>query len=260
MVSEKSRRAWYLGCSPDDVAQRAVLVGDRGRVLLAAEMLDDATILNEDRGLTTATGTWQGTPVTVSAFGMGAAIATVVLHELISIGVRSVVRLGTALAVGPTRLGDLVVADSALRGEATSGTYVPPGYPAAPDLDLTVALRSRAEHTGRATRLGMIASYDGFYSELFADDTMPGSASVDLEALVERGVVGLDMESSAILAVGRALKARAGVLCLASVDAATHTKLEGADRVKAEQDLLVAGFNALCDEPTQVRSREEETA
>jgi uridine phosphorylase len=246
MNTSEPKRAWYLRCTEADVADRAVLVGDRGRVLLAAEMLDDARMLNEDRGLTTVTGGWNGTPVTVSAFGMGAAIAAVVLHELVSVGVRSAVRLGTALAVGETGLGDLVVADSALRGEGASGTYVPAGYPAAPDLDLTLALRQRSLTTGRDVRVGMIASYDGFYSELFADDTMPGTASVDIERLEALGVVGLDMETSAVLTVGRALGIRAGVLCLASVDGRSHKKLEDGERLEAERDLLMVGFDALC--------------
>jgi len=240
-----THQAWYLGCRKEDVAERGVLVGDRGRVLLATELLDDARILNEDRGLTTATGTWHGTPVTVSAFGMGAAIAAVVLHELAALGMRSVVRLGTALAVGPTKLGDLIVADSALRGEAASGTYVPSGYPAAPDLDLTLALRDAAQRSGRPVTTGMIGSYDGFYSELFADGTMPSSRTVDIPALVGLGLVGLDMESSAVLAIGRALGVRAGTLCLAGVDGRDHSKLNGDDRTQAEQDLLSAGLDAL---------------
>lgn len=246
MADNYTERAWYLRCVAEDVAERGVLVGDRGRVLVAAELLDDARILNEDRGLTTATGTWRGTPVTISAFGMGAAIAAVVLHELTALGMRSVVRLGTALAVGEAELGDLIVADSALRGEATSATYVPKGYPAAPDLDLTLALRDAARRSGRRTTTGMIASYDGFYSELFADATMPSSKSVDVAELVRGGVVGLDMESSAVLAIGRSLGVRSGVLCLASVDGRDHGKIEGTDRIRAEQDLLTAGLDALC--------------
>lgn len=250
MTETAVQRAWYLGCTADEVAERAVLVGDRGRVLLAADLLDDSVILNEERGLTTTTGNWKGTPVTVSAFGMGAAIATVVLHELASIGVRSMIRVGTALSVGPTQLGDLVVAESALRGEGTSGTYVPEGYPAVPDLDLIIALREHAIGTGRGVQVGMIASYDGFYSELFADDCLTGTSTVDIDRLVALGVVGLDMESSAVLAVGRALGVRTGVLCLASVDGHNHAKLNGEGRIEAERDLLIAGFDGLCSTPT----------
>lgn len=54
------------------------------------------------------------------------------------------------------------------------------------------------------------------------------------------------MESSAVLAIGRSLGVRSGVLCLASVDGRDHRKVEGADRAKAEQDLLTAGLDALC--------------
>lgn len=239
------QRAWYLGCTADQVADRAVLVGDRSRVLLAAELLEDAEILNEDRGLTTATGSWAGESITVSAFGMGAPIAAVVLHELASLGVHTMVRLGTALSLGETQLGDLVVADGAISGESTSGTYVPKGYPAAPDLSLAGDLLRTSVDTGRAVRTGLIASYDGFYSEMFPDGVKGGRNALDLSELEDLGVVGLDMESSVVLSVGRALGVRSGVVCLSSVDGHDHTKLTGDDRINAERDLLLAGLNGI---------------
>src|SRR5699024_7094530 len=143
-------------------------------------------ILNEDRGLTTATGTWRGTPITVSAFGMGAPIAGVVLHELVSLGVTTVVRLGTALTMGSTQLGDLIVADGAIRGESTSGTYVPDGYPASPDLGLAIAMYKAGQATGRAVRTGLIASYDGFYSQMFPDGVISAPRAVDLKDLGDK--------------------------------------------------------------------------
>ena len=243
--SASSRTAWYLRCKAGDVADRAVLVGDRGRVLLAAELLDEARILNEDRGLTTTTGTWQGTPITVSAFGMGAPIAGVVLHELVSLGVTTVVRLGTALTMGGTQLGDFIVADGAIRGESTSGTYIPEGYPASPDLGLAVAMYEAGKATGRAVHSGLIASYDGFYSQMFPDGVIPAPHAVDLDDLGNKGVVGLDMETSAVLAIGRALGVRAASLCLASVSGGNHATMDPQQRTQAEKDLLTAGFNGL---------------
>ena len=80
-------RAWYL--KVDSSPAGAVLVGDRGRVLVAADMLDDATLLNEDRGLTTVVGSWGSTDVIVAAFGMGAPVAAVVMHELAAVSGRS---------------------------------------------------------------------------------------------------------------------------------------------------------------------------
>src|SRR5690554_4714726 len=102
------RQAWYLRVTEDDVPKRVVLVGDRGRVLTAAELLDDSRVLNEDRGLTTTLGYWDGTPVMVSAFGMGAPIAAVVMHELADLGATRFVRAGTMMT-RRTALGSFIV-------------------------------------------------------------------------------------------------------------------------------------------------------
>lgn len=232
-------RAWYLRCGPDDVGDRAILVGDRGRVRLIATYLDDPQWLNEDRGLTTVTGGYRGARITVSAFGMGAPIAVVVMHELAELGVRAVLRLGTVMVLPPARLGDLVLADAALRGEATSATYVPSGYPASGDFALGGAVRRTVAALDRRLLAGLVASYDGFYTELFP---LPEGRAAQLQGL---GTVALDMETSAVLAVGRALGVRAASLCLATVDALTRDRLGEAERELGEQDLALAGLDAL---------------
>lgn len=240
-----SSNAWYLRCGPEDVGESAVLVGDRGRVLLAADLLEDAVILNEDRGLTTATGYHRGQRITVSAFGMGAPIAAVVMHELAGLGVRRFVRLGTVMTVGDTRLGELVVAHGAVRGESTSASYLPIEFPAVPDLPLTVQLERSVAEAGVPTRSGLFASYDGFYTEMF--ETGRGSVPVaDRYAMLAGvGVVAADMETSALLVAARALGVAAGSLCLASVSGVDNSKMDHADRVAAEAVLLRVGFDTL---------------
>src|SRR5262245_12941975 len=81
--------AWYLGCGPEHVSDRVILVGDRGRARRIAEHLSQVVWLNEDRGLTLATGTYNGRAITVSAFGMGAPVAAMVMHELLTLGART---------------------------------------------------------------------------------------------------------------------------------------------------------------------------
>lgn len=254
-------RAWYLGCGPDDVGECAVLVGDRGRVAMAAELLAEPRWLNDERGLTTVTGMRDGQRVTVTAFGMGAPVAAVVLHELAAIGVDSFVRLGTALTLPPAGLGDLVLADGAVRGESTSATYLPIEFPALPDPALAAALRAAAEAAERPCVSGLIASYDGFYTQMFAEGAgVPESRAAErgetaialarrtaprLDDLARLGVVGLDMETSAILVVARALGVRAAALCLGSVDGLGHGRLDRAERVEAERELLEIGIRGL---------------
>lgn len=240
-----SEPAWYLGCRAEQVGESAVLVGDRGRVLLAAEILDDAEVLNEDRGLTTATGWYQGERITVSAFGMGAPIAAVVLHELAGLGVRRFVRLGTVMTVGNTRLGEFVIAHGAVRGESTSSTYLPLEFPAVPDFSLTRALEEAVAASGLPSRSGLYASYDGFYTEMF--ETGYGRTPVEERyATLERvGVVAADMETSAVLIAARSLGVAAASMCLASVAGRSNEKMARPERAVAEGQLLEAGFRAL---------------
>ena len=243
-----TQTAWYLGCGPEGVGDRAILVGDRGRVGLVAEHLESPEWLNEDRGLTTVTGGYRGKRVTASAFGMGAPIAAVVLHELRALGVHTFVRLGTVMCLPPAGLGHLVLADGAIRGESTSGTYVPGGFPAVGDHELCAALRRRLGEGDRAWTAGLVASYDGFYTELFA---LEKERQPEIEArqkvLATLGVVATDMETSAVLAVGRALGARSASVCLASVDGRTREKLGGDEREDGERDLISVGLDAITE-------------
>lgn len=237
------KEAWYLHCTPDQVGEDAIIVGDRGRVLLATELLDDAVLLNEDRGLTTATGSYRGRRITVSAFGMGAPIAAVVVEELASIGVKRVLRLGTVMTAGPTELGDLVVAHGAIRGEGTSAAYLPVEYPAVPDFELTARAEAAARATGRPVSTGIYDTADGFYTELMRRDDPEGQAALVARRAAQH-VVGTDMETSAVFVVARARGIAAASLCLASVNGRDFSKLDPEPRREAELELLRAGFEA----------------
>ena len=239
-----TREAWYIHCTPDQVGEDAIIVGDRGRVLLATELLDDAELLNEDRGLTTATGTYKGRRITISAFGMGAPIAAVVVEELSYIGVKRVLRLGTVMTAGDTPLGSLVVAHGATRGEGTSAGYLPPEYPAVPDFTLTAQAEQAAAATGRQVVTGIYETADGFYTDLMRRDNPAGQAEL-MQRRRDQHIVGTDMETSAVFIVARARGIQAASLCLASVSGDDFSKLDGDDRRQAELDLLRAGLEAL---------------
>jgi uridine phosphorylase len=231
--------AWYLGCRPDDVGDRALLVGDRSRISTIADHLDDVTWFDGDRGLTTVTGDHHGHRVTASAFGMGAPSAAIVLHELAELGVRCALRVGTVICVPPAELGDLVIADGALRAEHTSAAYASSGYPAVADHGLNVALRRAAGGLDRRVTTGIVASYDGFYPSMAAwrdDGEVPAS---------EPGVVALDMETSALLVVGRWFGIAAGSLCLATVDRRTGRTLNDHSRAAGERELVRVGLTAI---------------
>ncbi|MBA3875515.1 MAG: uridine phosphorylase [Anaerolinea sp.] len=233
------KSTWYLGVDADFVADRAILVGDPGRVELFAERLADVAVNGGERALRTVTGTHHGRRVTVCSFGMGAPIAVVVLEELAWLGVRTVLRAGTVMSLGGIELGTLVLADAALRGEATSATYLPPDGPALADPALLACAAQVLSRSGVSYRRGIVASYDGFYSQLFA---LREERRAQVEALTSglraRDAIAVDMETSALLAVAPLLGVRAASLCLASVDGSSHARLESVERVDGERRLV----------------------
>jgi uridine phosphorylase len=240
-----SRRAWYIGCSEDEVGGAAILVGDRARIDRIAEHLERPKVLDENRGLRTVIGLRDGKPVTASAFGMGGPIAAIVLHELFDLGVRRFLRVGTAMVMPPAELGDFVVADGAFRGEGTSQAYAPLAYPAVADFDLGAALRAALVKRGRRWRAGLFGSYDGFYTDMFALSPAQKEKIEGARAEVRRlGLIATDMETATLLTAGRILGARTASLCLGTVSGLTQAKIDAAELAVSERDLFEIALDA----------------
>ncbi|MBE2274840.1 MAG: nucleoside phosphorylase [Rhodobacteraceae bacterium] len=239
MTDQTTNKAWYIGATREEVGKAALLIGDPARVDRIARKMTDVHRVPENRGLKTITGTYAGKRITVSAFGMGAPIATIVLHELFAVGVRSFLRIGTAMAVPPAKLGDFVLADGAMRAEGTSNSYAPLGYPAIADHDLNTELRNLLAAAKRPWHAGIFGTYDGFYTEMFGISDGSRSLIQTLKDDIHRmGLIGTDMETSALLVAARILGARAGCLCIATVDAFAQTKISDADMAVAEDEMF----------------------
>ncbi|SMH56330.1 uridine phosphorylase [Mesorhizobium australicum] len=250
MSEEQAASAWYIGASRDEVGEAAILVGDPARVPRLAAKMTNVHSVKENRGLKTVTGTYAGKRVTVAAFGMGAPIATIVLHELFALGIRNFLRIGTAMAIPPAKIGDFVLADGALRADGTSNSYAPLGFPAIADFTLNTVLRAKLAASKRAWHAGIYGTYDGFYTEMFglsgARREMIGKLKQDIERM---GLIGTDMETSALLTAARILGARCSTLCVATVDAHSQAKIDDAAMDVAEAELFDVALDAMTSLP-----------
>jgi uridine phosphorylase len=240
------RRAWYIGCSENEIGEAAILVGDRARIDRIAEHLEAPRILQENRGLRTVTGMRGGHRVTASAFGMGGPIAAIVLHELFDLGVRLFLRIGTAMVMPPAKLGDFVLADGAVRGEGTSRTYAPIGYPAVADFELGAALRGALSKRGAPWRAGVFGTYDGFYTEMFALSSGQARLIDGMREEIRRlGLIATDMETATLLTAARVLGARAASLCLGTVDGLTQEKIAADKLETGEREMFEIALDAI---------------
>jgi uridine phosphorylase len=188
-----------------EVAERALLPGDPGRALRLAQHLLEAPmqVLNTNRGLWGYTGiASDGARLTIQSTGMGGPSAAIVAEELIGLGARRLVRVGTCggLADG-LAIGDVLVAGAALCEDGTSRA-LGAGERAAADQELTTALERVA---GPAV---VIASADLFY------DPDPERAPRWTAA----GAVAVEMEAATLFTLARLRGVAAGcLLCVSDV-------------------------------------------
>jgi hypothetical protein len=86
----------HVRADPGDFAESVLLPGDPLRAKYIAEtFFEDAKLVTEERGMLGYTGTYRGKPVSVQATGMGCPSASIVTEELIQLGVKNLLRVGT---------------------------------------------------------------------------------------------------------------------------------------------------------------------
>jgi len=163
------------------LADRVLLPGDPHRALAVAQhLLDEPLMFNHHRGLWGYTGAGpDGEPLTVQATGMGGPSAAIVIEELVQLGARILVRIGTCGALRDDfDLGDLVAADEVIGADGTSAALgAPPRQ--RPDRVMREALV-----TAGARPAGVVTT-DLFYDprgEVMADWLASGADVVEMEA------------------------------------------------------------------------------
>ena len=223
------------------VAERVLLPGDPGRAMRIAQLLlDGPRMLNHNRGLWGYTGVAaDGELLTVQSTGMGGPSAAIVCEELLRLGARRLVRVGTcgALADG-LRLGELVLARAAMARDGASRA-LGAGETVAPDPALHAALRAGAPEAGE----GRVVSSDLFYDP--DEDRAARWAAA--------GALAVEMEAATVFQVAaRAGAAAACVLAVTDV-VATRERIDGDGLEAAEAALARAGAAAVGAAATPAR-------
>jgi DeoD family purine-nucleoside phosphorylase len=160
----------HLRAEAADYAPTVLLPGDPNRATWIAEKFDGgpgtARQVNSHRGLLGYTGTYKGVPVSVQTSGMGAPSISIVVEELLRLGVERFIRVGTCGGIGRgVKTGEIVIATAATPADGATRTYLH-GDPYAPtaDFGLVRALVDTAEKHGQKPHVGQVATVDVFYN------------------------------------------------------------------------------------------------
>jgi DeoD family purine-nucleoside phosphorylase len=200
---------FHVRANPGDYAEACLLPGDPLRAKYIAEtFFDDPQQRNWERGMLGYTGKWKGVAVSVQASGMGCPSAAIVIEELVQLGVKRILRVGTCGGLQPDlAIGDLIVAVSATAADSTAAHLIggEPHVPTA-DWELVHGAVHHAKHAGKPVRVGPIVSSDVFYNP---DGGQYGR-------WMERGILAVEMEAAVLFTLGALRKVQTGCLLIVS--------------------------------------------
>ncbi len=186
----------HLKIKEGELAENVIVAGDPKRVRHVSELLESARLVNENRGLIAYTGEFNGKPISVVTHGVGAPSALAVFEELIQLGAKRIVRLGTCGAlIKGAKIGDIIV--------PTGAFYYPGGAyyqyyrewvcgAAVPDYDLLSNIVNECRKRNVKHFIGPVVSSDAFYAE---DPNFAKTWS-------SRGAIGVEMECASLFLLG----------------------------------------------------------
>jgi uridine phosphorylase len=176
-------------------------------------------MFNHNRGLWGYTGEAlvDDRPLSIQSTGMGGPSAAIVIRELVELGARRLVRVGTCGALQPDlQLGQLIVATQALAADGTSRALGAGERISAPGQLLAALIGADSQPVQ-----GLVVSTDVFYEDRDGLEQSWRNA----------GALAVEMETATLYALAAKLGAQAASLLLVS-------DLLGSERQRIDPDQL----------------------
>ena len=188
----------HINAAPEDFAQTVLMPGDPLRAKFIAEnFLTGARLVNNVRGIQGYTGTYEGTPVSVMASGMGIPSIGIYSYELFNFfGVENIMRIGSAGAMHTDiRVRDIVMGMGACTNSCFADQYHLPGtFAPVCSYKMLKSCVDTAQEMGLRYHVGNILSSDTFYAD--TKDVPDGFMSQSSWA--KMGVMAVEMEAAGL--------------------------------------------------------------
>ena len=207
---------YHIGLKEGDVGEYVILPGDPKRCEKIAKYFDDAKLVADRREFTTYTGYLNGVKVSVTSTGIGGPSASIAMEELVKVGAKYFIRVGTCGGMDlDVKSGDLVIATGAIRMEGTSKEYAPIEFPAVANYDIVTALINSAKKLDLPFHVGVVECKDSFYGQ-HSPELMPVNYELQNKwnAWLKLGCLASEMESAALFIVASYLKVKVGSIFL----------------------------------------------
>ncbi len=231
----------HISAEQGQIAPHVLMPGDPLRAKWIAEtFLDGVKCYSEVRGMLGFTGTYRGEPISVQGSGMGLPSFSIYAHELFDeYDVQTAVRVGSCGALSEDlALRDIVIASGACTDSSMNRIrFEGLDYAPVADFGLLRAAYDAAEAKDLPvrTRVGLLMSSDSFYTP-----------RPDLTArMAEYGVLGVEMEASALYTLAAKFKRRALAICTVSDHIVTGEHTSALEREQTFAHMVEVALDAI---------------
>ncbi|MEA4911758.1 MAG: hypothetical protein VB092_03965 [Oscillospiraceae bacterium] len=221
---EKDKKVHHLGINASQIAPGVILTSNLERTAVIADTFDKAEQVGFHREYITYTGEKHGVPMSVMSIGNGCMPTSIAVEELRHIGCRSMIKVGSCGAIQPDiEPGTIIVPTGAARCEGATVEYLNLQYPAITDHETLFAIMGAAQKLNKPIRTGVIRTHDALFLESpFAHDGM----AERIKPWQELGVLAVDNEAAALLAIASILQLRAGCVYVVTDNYATGKSID----------------------------------
>ncbi len=186
-----------------------LLPGSDGRAESIAKRLQNLQVMTHSRRHNFYKGSiivqGQKLDIGVMSSGMGCPSMDIIATELLHLGARRLIRVGTAGSLQPSRLrvGSLVIPTAAVRDEGTSRHYLDPTVPVLASLEFLDAVRRAAipMKLSHALHLGVTHTKDSLYAREFGEGPLQMENKRYMGHLQAAGVLASEMECAQLFAL-----------------------------------------------------------
>lgn len=227
----------HIESNINDIAKTVLMPGDPKRCeYIAKKFLSNAKIINNVRGMTAYTGYYKSKQITVFPSGMGIPSMGIYSYELFKeYNVKNIIRIGTMGSYTNLQLKDIVLVENSITN-SNYGRYLC-NYQNI-NINSNAELNSKIELSAQELNLkinkGNIYSSDVFYEQ----------NNNFQEKVAKYSVLGVEMESFALLLNAKLLNKKATTLLMVSDSFIFADKLSSLEREQGLDNLIILALEA----------------
>lgn len=229
----------HINAKPGDIAETILLPGDPLRAkFIADNYLENPVQYNTVRGMYGYTGMFKGKRISVQGTGMGIPSIGIYVHELITeFGVRNLIRVGSCGSYQPhIKVRDIIIAmSSSTDSSFNKNRFNGQDYAPTADFQLLRHAYEQALSSGLKPHVGNIFSSDVFY----------GEDPDEWKKWAKYGVLGVEMETTALYTIAASLRAKALSILTVSDSLVTGDEMSSEDRQTSLREMIELALNTI---------------